>query len=109
MRRFSTYLMLAAFAVTMLPLSAQAQLLEDGANMRILKARAKLLHYNKDTLEDDVNNNGDINDFAGRTGCGSVEVGNQLVTAGLGRDIEVIITGDIINTNNRCVNNRATQ
>lgn len=91
------------------PVAASAQLLDDTANVKILKARAKLLHQNEDTITDDLNKSGQLGNV-GRVDCGSVDIGNQVVSNGIGQDISVVITGDIINTGNRCINaNRSNQ
>ena len=95
---------LCAAAVAVLPQLAFAQLLDDSANVKILKARAQLLHLNEDKFTDDLNEKGQLNNLAGSVDCGSVDIGNQVISSGIGQDISVVITGDIINTGNRCVN-----
>ena len=90
-------------AVALLCNVAHAQVLDDGANMKILKARAQLLHYNKKELGKQTNDKLKVGDLAGKVECGSVDIGNQSVNSGFGKDIEIIITGDIINTNNHCM------
>jgi erythromycin esterase-like protein len=104
MKRFLICL-IASFAA-ILPNIASAQLLNDSANVKILKARAQLLHQNADAIDDDANERlGDqLNNVGGRVDCGSVDIGNQVISSGIGQDVSVIITGDIINTGNRCSN-----
>ncbi|MGB1539702.1 MAG: hypothetical protein ACPG80_01970 [Rickettsiales bacterium] len=81
--------------------AAQAQLLADDANIKVLKARAQLLTTNKDSLTDKLNSQGQ--NIGGRVECGSVDIGNDFSSTNIGRDITVVITGDIINTDNRCI------
>ncbi len=99
-------LLLSALLLSIImPLPVNAQLLDDTANVKILKARAQLLHLNEDKITDDLNaQDNRLNNLGGRVDCGSVDIGNQVISSGIGQDISVVITGDIINTGNRCVN-----
>lgn len=98
---------IAGLACLSMPLAVSAQLLEDRANVKILKARAKLLHLNEDRMTDRLNAQDQrLNGLQGRVDCGSVDIGNQVISSGIGQDISVVITGDIINTGNRCVNTK---
>ena len=78
-----------------------AQLLSDSANLKILKTRSRLLLLNEDSIEGGTDLN-DLDALRGQVGCGSVDIGNQDITSTLSGDINIIITGDIINTGNRC-------
>lgn len=93
------------FCMVFLAGTAHAQFLNDTANLKILKARAELLHQNGNNVTKDVRT-GNLNSsgLSGQVSCGSVDIANQVTTGGIGQDISVIITGDIINTNNRCIN-----
>lgn len=107
--RFSLYLMVAgALALTSLANTANAQFLDDKANVKILKARAELLHQNKNNFQKDaLKGNLDSTGLAAKVNCGSIDIANQVTSGGVGQDINVIITGDIINTNNHCINTPA--
>ena len=84
---------------------ANAQHLDDMANLKILKAKSRLLHENKKAISKKVGNNAGVgSDLVGEVDCGSVAIGNQAAPTGLSQDISIIITGDIINTDNRCIN-----
>lgn len=78
-----------------------AQLLSDSTNLKILKTRSRLLLLNQDSIVGgtDLNN---INALRGQVGCGTVDIGNQDVSTTLSGDVNIVITGDIINTGNRC-------
>ena len=84
-----------------------AQLLSDSANLKILKARSRLLLINKDRIEGTTDLN-DLDALRGQVSCGSVDIGNQDITSTLSGDVNIIITGDIINTGNRCTTNPLT-
>jgi len=95
------------FLVLLMPLAVSAGgLLQDRANLKVLKARSQVLLLNQDNLEKN-NPNGNISkesleSVAGQAGCGSVDIGNQSVDKTLTGDINIVITGDVINTGNRC-------
>lgn len=78
-----------------------AQLLSDSANLKILKTRSRLLLLNQDSIENGTDLN-DLDALRGQVGCGTVDIGNQDISSTLSGDINIIITGDIINTGNRC-------
>jgi len=82
---------------------AFAQLLNDSANLKILKARTQLLFENKESLEEELDTTAGLGgNVGGRVNCGSVDIGNQISTSSVGQNISIIITGDIINTDNNC-------
>ncbi len=98
---------LTFISVAALSAATSAQVLDDTANMKILKARSRLMHENRANTVDEINRNtGSLNNVGGQVNCGSVDIGNQVTSGGIGQDVSVIITGDIINTNNRCINTR---
>ena len=78
-----------------------AQLLSDETNLKILKTRSQLLLLNSETIKQEAGLN-DIDSIVGRVDCGSIDIGNQDINSTLTGDINIIITGDIINTGNRC-------
>ncbi|MEO0368369.1 MAG: hypothetical protein AAF197_06225 [Pseudomonadota bacterium] len=82
-------------------LPLQAQLLNDETNLKILKTRSQLLLLNAETIEREAGLN-DIDSIVGRVDCGSIDIGNQDLSTTLTGDINIVITGDIINTGNRC-------
>lgn len=95
----------ALLLATVCPAALLAQGLDDLANLKILKARARLLHQNKAALEEKIDDEAGFgSDLGGKIECGSIEIGNQAAGTGFSNDISIIITGDIINTDNHCVN-----
>ncbi|HZX31216.1 MAG TPA: hypothetical protein VFF03_07685 [Rhodocyclaceae bacterium] len=89
--------------------AAHAAGLDDGANMKILAARAQMMRLNSDYFNEQIKNAGApttkeeaLDLYRGRVGCGSVDIGNQVVSSGIGNEISVIILGDVINVGNRC-------
>lgn len=107
MRTLSRFLPLIVLALTSVSIVsvASAQQLNDLANLKILKAKARLLQENKKAITDKVGNRAGIgDDLVGEVDCGSIAIGNQAAPTGLSQDISIIITGDIINTDNRCIN-----
>lgn len=89
-------------------LPAGAQLLDDKINLKVLTNRAMLLQLNKNYFDDLLKQQGaptspsDAEQYIGRVGCGSVEIGNQYVDTSIAHDISVVIVGDVINVGNRC-------
>lgn len=79
--------------------------LTDAQNAKLARHRAKERVLKNEKQESYLpegtpsNNNDDGDDD-----CGSVDIGNVVNNAGFGgpREIDVIITGDIINANNKC-------
>lgn len=87
---------------------AQAQLLDDKANLKVLTVRAQMLRINTAYFEDLIKSRGapskaeDLDQYIGRVGCGSVEIGNQKVSSGIGNEVSVVIVGDVLNVGNYC-------
>ncbi|MBS1190137.1 MAG: hypothetical protein H6R10_1929 [Rhodocyclaceae bacterium] len=91
------------------PPAASAAALDDNANMRILAARSRIMRLNNDYFMEQLKQKGAptneeeaLEMYRGRVGCGSVDIGNQVVSSGIGNEISVIILGDVINVGNRC-------
>ena len=88
---------------------ANAQLLDDKTNLKILTTRAMVLQLNKNYFDDLLKRQGaptteaDAEQYIGRVGCGSVEIGNQYVGSSISHDISVVIVGDVVNVGNRCL------
>lgn len=103
---FRAIILIASFLIVSTGCASisNAQFLNDEANMKILKVRAGLLQQNRANTADKVQSSlGDLSNISSRINCGSVDIGNTITTGGIGRDVSVIITGDIINTDNRCI------
>lgn len=99
----------AACLLAAIGCSAQAQLLDDKSNMKILSSRSLMLRLNSDYFNDQLRKSGApttpdqaLDMYRGRVGCGSVDIGNQVVDKGIGNEISVIIVGDVINVGNHC-------
>lgn len=98
-------LMLATFAAIQ---PAQAQLLDDKANLKVLMVRAQMLRTNTGYFNDLIKSRNvptredELDQYIGRVGCGSVEIGNQYVSDGLGNEVSVVIVGDVLNVGNYC-------
>ncbi|MBN1959281.1 MAG: hypothetical protein JW773_13880 [Desulfuromonadales bacterium] len=89
------------------PWTSSAVELDDRANMKILQVRAVALRMNGINPEEDLPVTTKellLESLKGTTSCGAVEIGNQYVNTTFGGDLEVIITGDVINAGNRCSN-----
>lgn len=85
--------------------TAQAQLLDDNANMKILRARAELARGS----ETQVYSGGQLKSKAeleqqmrGRATCGAVDIGNQSVNTDFTGQVTIVITGDVVNSGNNC-------
>ena len=97
---------LCAFAVTLvIGDDVAAQVLDDRANMKVLKVRSKLATGSSTY----VYSNGQLDALAdlesqirSQVTCGSVDIANQTVDSSFSGQINVIITGDIVNTGNNC-------
>lgn len=82
-----------------------AQVLDDGANRKILKLRSTLLEgdttqrYSAGQLNSYSNLEEQIRASAN---CGAVDIGNQDVNSNFSGEINIIIAGDIINSGNNC-------
>lgn len=91
-------LTIAALGLAAGPAAAQA--LNDNTNLKLLKAKSNLLKMK----QDEKNKPGAA---AGKTGqdfgCGHVDIGNVDRQKGVtGGEVTVVITGDVINTGNKC-------
>jgi len=82
-----------------------AQVLDDRANMKILKTRSKLATGSTSY----VYSNGQLDALAdlesqvrSQVNCGSVDIANQTVDSSFSGEINIIITGDIVNSGNNC-------
>jgi hypothetical protein len=88
-------------------LAASQGLLDDRANMKVLKVRSQMLLLTEDSLTNE-NPNAQFTGSDGliqqqiQTGCGTLAIGNQATENTLSGDINVIIAGDVINTGNKC-------
>jgi len=88
---------------------AQAQILDDAANVKILSAQARTLLINEQFFDDQLKGYGlpsgsDVvrDEYLNNSQCGSVSIGNNFASNQIGTDITVIIVGDIINAGNSC-------
>lgn len=90
------------------PVMAGAQLLDDKTHLKILSNKAMLMQLNQSHFDDLLKKQNaptsqkDVEQYVGRVGCGSVEIGNQSVDSGIAKEISVVIVGDVINFGNRC-------
>ncbi|MDV7338441.1 hypothetical protein RYZ26_02450 [Terasakiella sp. A23] len=82
-----------------------SQVLDDRANMKILKTRAKLATGSSTY----VYSNGQLDALAdlesqirSQVNCGSVDIANQTVDSSFSGEINIIIAGDVVNTGNNC-------
>lgn len=82
-----------------------AQVLDDRANMKVLKTRSKLATGSSTY----VYSNGQLDAFTDLedqvrsvANCGSVDIANQTVDKTFSGQINIIITGDVVNTGNSC-------
>lgn len=86
----------------------QAQFLDDKANLKVLAVRAQMLRTNTAYFNDLIKSRGaptkaeELDQYIGRVGCGSVEIGNQQVSNGIGNEVSVVIVGDVLNVGNYC-------
>ena len=82
-----------------------AQVLDDSANMKILRVRSKLLEgdatnkYSAGQLSSYTNLEEEIR---AQATCGAIDIGNQDVNSNFAGEINIIIAGDVINTGNNC-------
>lgn len=92
-------------AIWLVVADASAQLVEDSANRKVLKVRSDLLRgdatrkFSGNQLQGLNSLGGQI---SGRATCGAVDIGNQHVSSTFSGEINVIVTGDIVNTGNNC-------
>lgn len=107
-RFVATPLRMLALVLAAAALPAQAQLLDDKANLKVLNVRAQMLRTNTAYFNDLIKSRNvptkeeDLDQYIGRVGCGSVEIGNQYVSEGIGNEISVVIVGDVLNVGNYC-------
>jgi len=82
-----------------------AQVLDDRANLKVLKTRAKLATgsstytYSNGQLDALTDLESQVRSQAN---CGSVDIANQTVDSSFSGQINIIIAGDIVNTGNNC-------
>jgi len=81
------------------------QVLDDRANLKIMKTRAKLATGSSTY----VYSNGQLDALAdlesqirSQVNCGSVDIANQTVDSSFSGEINIIIAGDVVNTGNNC-------
>ncbi len=82
-----------------------AQVMDDRANMKVLKTRAKMATGSSTY----VYSNGQLDAFTdlesqirAQANCGSVDIANQTVDSSFSGQINIIIAGDVVNTGNNC-------
>lgn len=103
LHRLLLILMAGGILCTGFPLSiAHAQLLDDKANMKVLRAKSNMLRINPRTLEKHTPHNALEASPQNVTACGAVDIGNQYTDSNRTGDISVVIVGDIVNTGNVC-------
>ncbi len=96
---------LAGAPITVTPAVAGELELTDAQNAKLARHRAKERVLKNEKQENYLpEGTPDNNSDDGDDDCGSVDIGNVVNNAGFGgpREIDVIITGDIINANNKC-------
>lgn len=73
---------------------------DDGAKMARLKAKQRYFDAKSDRDDDDENRR----DKRSSAACGSLNLGNVVNQRGARgpREVNIIVTGDVINANNRC-------
>lgn len=73
---------------------------DDGAKMARLKAKQRYF----DAKSDRDDNASDRRDKRSSAACGSLNIGNVVNQRGARgpREVNIIVTGDVINANNRC-------
>jgi len=73
---------------------------DDGAKMARLKAKQR--HY--DAKDDRDGKGDDDRDSRSNAACGSLNLGNMVNQRGARapREVNIIVTGDVINANNKC-------
>jgi len=95
----------ALTAVWLVASDGFAEILSDSANRKVLRVRSELLvgdttrKFSGNQLQDLDSLGGQI---SGRASCGAIDIGNQQVSSSFSGEINVIVTGDIINTGNNC-------
>lgn len=106
MRLFSKFTILSFVGLAILGGEvAQAQVLDDRANMKILHVRSRLLEgdstnkYSAGQLSSYANLEDEIR---AQATCGAIDIGNQDVNSNFAGEINIIIAGDVINTGNNC-------
>lgn len=99
-------LLCASFCIVLLVAhSAGAVEMDDSINVKVLRVRAMAMRMNSANLAEDLPTTNEellLASLKGTTSCGGVEIGNQYVNTSFGGDLEVIITGDVINAGNTC-------
>ena len=92
-------------AIGLLASVGSAEILSDSANRKVLKVRSDLL-LGDTTRKFSGNQLQELDALSeqirGRASCGSIDIGNQSVSSSFSGEINVIVTGDIINTGNSC-------
>ncbi len=100
----ATFTVATADGILVAPAHAGEIELTDIQNAKLARhrARERVMKNEKqeDYIEDDTPGPSDLNDGD----CGTVDIGNVVNNKGFGgpKEIDVIITGDIINANNDC-------
>lgn len=96
-----------AFVIGLQP--ATAQVMNDEMNRKVLSAQSETLLLNKDYFNEllkqrqvPMTDAELLQLYEGKKNCGSVSIGNQTVSQTGNSDINIIITGDVINVGNRC-------
>ncbi len=106
MREFAKFFMATVAICTVLwGNESVAQVLDDSANVKILKVRSSLLEG--DTTQKysagQLNNYSTLEEQIRATAsCGSIDIGNQDVNSNFAGEINIIIAGDIMNTGTNC-------
>ena len=73
--------------------------IEDKLNSKISKVKARYKMMASEESDDYFNNN-----FGQKENCGSIDIGNikDSKRPSSSKEVTVIITGDVVNTNNKC-------
>ncbi|MFC1673673.1 hypothetical protein ACFL12_05920 [Pseudomonadota bacterium] len=85
--------------------SAHAQVLDDGANMKILRARAELARGSQTRVYSggQLKSKAELEkELRGRATCGAVDIGNQSINTEFTGQVTIVISGDVVNSGNNC-------
>ena len=103
-KRIAVFSALMGFAA-LLSTDVAAQVMDDRANMKVLKTRAKMATGSSTY----VYSNGQLDAFTdvesrvrSQANCGSVDIANQTVDSSFSGQITIVIAGDVVNTGNNC-------
>lgn len=103
--KFTTFIATVIACSVLWGTAATSQVLDDRANMKILKVRSKLLEGDstRKYSAGQLSSYADLEEqIRAQATCGAIDIGNQDVNSNFAGEINIIIAGDIINTGNNC-------